>query len=115
MVKMDNSGLIRLVSTNLAFEQLWDNVRETQLTNLNCWILTGRPAHKLSNDDDDICDEWVLPVELLQYRCGRLTLEILDTVFHSVKSERITLAIVSDDGTIVYYFIYKGLHKPKKN
>ena len=93
----------------------------------NLHLLKGRPPHKLSNDtdteDDDMLSssqslEFILPINMSQYKENFLTLECLSQIFSqfcSPSTERILLAIINDDGTIVYYFIYKGVRKPKRN
>ncbi|SCU83115.1 LAME_0C04016g1_1 [Lachancea meyersii CBS 8951] len=112
---MDNSELVELVKTNLSHQQLWDSVRSFKLSNSDTWMVNGLPPHKLSNDDEELETEWILPVELQQYNSGNMTLEMADQFFAELKCRRIILGIVNDDGTVVYYFMYKGLHKPKKN
>ncbi|SCU79521.1 LAFA_0B03686g1_1 [Lachancea sp. 'fantastica'] len=112
---MDNSLVFELVTTNLAHQQLWDAVQAKKLSNLDIWVVNGVPPHKLSNDDLELGNEWFLPLELQQYSRGSLTLELADQIFAELKCRRIILGIVNDDGTVVYYFMYKGLHKPKKN
>ncbi|SCU85722.1 LADA_0D09230g1_1 [Lachancea dasiensis] len=113
---MNNSSILDLVKTNLAQQQLWDSVEILKLdVPGECWVVSGMPPHKLSNDDKELEREWILPVDLQQYRSGNLTLEIADGVFTTLGCRRIVLGIANDDGTVVYYFMYKGLHKPKKN
>lgn len=115
--------IVTLVKNNLAHYQLWTDVKVSDQA-IN-WrghtlrLITGRPSQKLSHDDEDeIATEYVLPVEMSQYKDGYVTLECLDKVFDQLcplRAKRVTLAIVNDDGTVVFYFIYKGLHKPKRN
>ncbi|CAR21541.1 Sen15p [Lachancea thermotolerans CBS 6340] len=112
---MDNQHIIKLVRNNLVHQQLWDDVEEAKLEDTDAWVLRGLPPHKLSNDDPQLDHEWILPIELSQYKPGKLTLELMDKIFSELKCRRVTLGIVNDDGTVVYYFIYKGLHKPKRN
>ncbi|SCU96403.1 LANO_0E13410g1_1 [Lachancea nothofagi CBS 11611] len=112
---MNNSSIVSLVKANLAQQQLWDFVEESQLNDLDAWVISGVPPHKLSNDDKDLEREWILPVDLKQYSASDLTLEIADKLFAELICRRIILGIANDDGTVVYYFMYKGLHKPKKN
>ncbi|KAL3232772.1 tRNA-splicing endonuclease subunit SEN15 [Nakaseomyces bracarensis] len=97
----------------------WKNDRLIQ-------VLTGRPPNKLSNDDQEEeingqnrpLMEHILPVEMSQYKEGYLTLECMDKIFNELcpnDLNRILLAIVNDDGTVLYYFAHKGIYKPKRN
>lgn len=109
-------SLAKQVRDNLVYYHSWQDVVSIPL--LEGFILSGRPAAKLSNDDAEIQTEYIYPIELKQYNKGSLTLRMLDELFETLKdfaSKRILLGIVSDDGTIVYYTVYKGLQKPKKN
>lgn len=120
----DDEDILLYARRNLVHYQLWNEVevRESCLD----WkgdrirLLTGIPPRKLSNDDveSDIEKEFVLPVDMSQYKEGYLTLECVDKIFENLcdpETKRIVLAIVNDDGTIVFYFMYKGIHKPKRN
>ncbi|SCW03903.1 LAFE_0H01574g1_1 [Lachancea fermentati] len=112
---MNNSEIISLVRNNLVHQQLWTDVDQHELVADQLYVFSGLPPNKLSNDDELLCKEWVIPVELSQYRPGLLTLEVLQSIFDKIKCKRLTLGITNDDGTVVYYFVYKGLHKPKQN
>ncbi|AET38910.1 Sen15p Ecym_3424 [Eremothecium cymbalariae DBVPG len=108
--------LVPLVKNNLVHYQMWKDVHALTLSLGQ--IICGQPPQKLSNDDSEITTEYVFPVPLKQYDSGSLTLENLDHLFDELQDKgcsRIVLAIVSDDGAVVYYTIYRGLHKPKKN
>lgn len=120
-----DDNIVTLVRNNLLHYQLWNEVHVSDETLL--WkdrkikLISGKPPSKLSNDDENegvINTEYVLPVEMSQYKVGYLTLECLDTVFNMLcdpAAKRLTLAIVNSDGTVVFYFVYKGIHKPKRN
>lgn len=115
---LNNTNLTSLVRKNLVHYQLWTSVVESVVADTA--VLCGLPPNKLSNDDEQLTEEYVLPVELSQYNSDRhgLTLHALDEVFNGIQDptvKRITLAIVSDDGTVVYYFVYRGLYRPKRN
>lgn len=103
------------VYLNLLYQQLWNDVKVIEFENQK--VVCGVPSHKLSNDDETISTEYVYPVLMKQYQSSQFKVRHLKDIFNKLPSavRRITLAIVSDDGTIVYYFIYKGLQKPKKN
>lgn len=126
MVDKDHGNyIVTLVRNNLLHYQLWNDVhvRDQKLLwkGRTFQVITGRPSHKLSNDgdyEDDIHLEYVLPVEMSDYKNSDFTLECLDEVFTKLcdtECKRLTLAIVNNDGTVVFYFIYKGIHKPKRN
>ena len=55
---------------------------------------------------------------MAQHCAEPLTIECLDRIFAELcdtSTKRILLAIVNDDGTTVFYYVHKGIHKPKKN
>lgn len=112
-----------LVRDNLSHYQLWTDVvisdRAMPWRDQTLRLVTGKPTQKLSHDDqEEIATEYVLAVEMSQYKAGYLTLECLDEVFVRLcppAAKRLTLAIVNDDGTVAFYFVYRGLHKPKRN
>ncbi|CAI4049506.1 hypothetical protein SUVZ_13G1940 [Saccharomyces uvarum] len=129
---MGTTDIISLVKNNLLYFQMWTEVELLQDVlpwkgnNLN--LLKGRPPHKLSNDAEDTGGdkgpspiqqpEFILPINMSQYKENFLTLECLSRIFTQLgdsTTERILLAIINDDGTIVYYFVYKGVRKPKRN
>ena len=118
-----NGGIIGLVRDNLAYCQFWADLCVCERTlawrDQTLRLISGRPSQKLSHDDEEeIETEYVLPVEMSQYRKGYVTLECLDKVFGQLcpaTARRLTLAIVSDDGTVAFYYVYRGLHKPKRN
>ncbi|CAR30748.1 hypothetical protein ZYGR_0P00500 [Zygosaccharomyces rouxii] len=117
----------RLVWDNLAYAQLWEQLRtrdeQVEWQGQTLQIIEGKPPHKLSNDDDggnenDHGIEYVLPIEMSQYKAGKLTFKCLDLIFDQLcppDARRITLALANSDGTVMFYFVYKGIHKPKRN
>lgn len=118
----DRSVIESLVKDNLSYFQYWTDVQlEDKIlpwkgTDLR--LVSGIPPNKLSNDDPEIQKEYILPVNMTQHKEEFITLECLDLVFEKLcdkDTKRIILGIVNSDGTIVYYFIYNGIHKPKKN
>lgn len=118
----DRSVIESLVKDNLSYFQYWTDVQlEDKIlpwkgTDLR--LVSGTPPNKLSNDDPEIQKEYILPVNMTQHKEEFITLECLDLVFEKLcdkDTKRIILGIVNSDGTIVYYFIYNGIHKPKKN
>lgn len=121
----NDESIVTLVRNNLLHSQLWNEVHVSDKSVL--WkdrtikLISGKPPTQLSNDDENegvINTEYVLPVEMSQYKDGYLTLECLDSVFNllcSPTAKRLTLGIVNSDGTVVFYFVYKGIRKPKRN
>lgn len=129
--RMATTDIISLVKNNLLYFQMWTEVEILQddlsWKGNSLRLLRGRPPHKLSNDVDTEHEnslssprplEFILPINMSQYKENFLTLECLSQTFThlcSPSTERILLAIINDDGTIVYYFVYKGVRKPKRN
>lgn len=123
--KSDINVLNRMVRDNLLLFQLWKDVtileKSIIFNSKKITLVTGIPPNRLSNDDienETIEREYLLPVSMTQYKEEYITMECLDRVFKELCPEgtsRIILAIVNTDGTIVFYFIYNGLHKPRKN
>lgn len=122
----DHDSVEFCVRKNLVHFQNWSDV--VLLDKYLPWhgrdirLLSGFPPTKLRNDDVDPEDglekEFILPVSLAQYQKEIITIECIDQIFRNLcepTSKRIVLAILNDDGTIVFYFLYKGIHKPKKN
>lgn len=110
------SDIIELIWNNLVYYQLWNDIKYEVLEN-KMKLISGFPPNKLSNDDKDITIEYVIPIHMQQYKESCLTLQKLEYLFNTLPShcKRIILGIANDNGTVVYYFIYKGLHRPKKN
>ncbi|GCF01010.1 tRNA splicing endonuclease subunit [Zygosaccharomyces mellis] len=116
-----------LIWNNLAYAQLWEQLKardeQVEWQGQTLRIIEGKPPHKLSNDDygedeQDQGKEYVLPIEMSQYKAGKLTFKCLDLIFDRMcppGARRITLALANSDGTVMFYFVYKGIHKPKRN
>ncbi|CAL9730242.1 tRNA-splicing endonuclease subunit Sen15p [Monosporozyma unispora] len=118
----DRFAIESLVKENLAYFQYWKEVQLEDKTmpwrGTELKLVSGIPPNKLSNDDPEIIKEYILPVNMTQYKEEFITLQCLDLVFENLcekDTKRIILGIVNSDGTLVFYFIYKGIHKPKKN
>jgi tRNA-splicing endonuclease subunit Sen15 len=102
-------------------------------------VCTGVPREQLHPDDAPVepegaprLREWVLPVKTDQKWSIREWAEIFaaikevdnggdsDTNGNSSSSgssnlSRVIMAAVTNDGTVVYYFVNKGITKPRKN
>ena len=134
----DREIMESMVRTNLVQFQLWLNVsiedRWLDWQGSKIRLLKGIPPHNLSNDKENSNDEntelmsddkiwhrkpeFILPLSITQYRNEYITIECLELIFTKLcyqNTERIILALISDDGTIMFYFMYKGIHKPKNN
>ena len=136
----DRELMEAMVLDSLVHFHSWTNVRigekSLKWEGGNIRLLSGTPPHRLSNDDNDTIAlgsssgnvdsttttdsaiEYILPVSMTQYKNEHITLECMDLIFERLcdaKTKRLVLAIINDDGTIVFYFIYKGIHKPRKN
>ncbi|CCH59893.1 hypothetical protein TBLA_0C00770 [Henningerozyma blattae CBS 6284] len=99
---------LELVRNNLVHYQQWEDVRVSpasfQWEGENIQLIIGKP----SNSEREEC---VLPVEYSQYQESLLTTNLIDATFTNLVSEefeRIVLAIIGDDGTVVFYYITRG-------
>lgn len=121
----EDKSIEHAVRTNLVHFQNWSDVKicneELQWRERTIRLLSGIPQTPLANGDSDSdgnpVTEFLLPVNLAQYKSDFITIECLDLIFERLcksDTKRIILSIVNDDGTIVFYFVYKGVHKPKK-
>lgn len=103
------------VETNLVHYTLWTNVQVFRNNGLA--ILRGLPPSKLADLDPENLQEWVVPKAMHEAMCS---MEEISLWFNRVaeidlRPKRITLAIVNDDGTVVYYFVHDGVTKPRQN
>lgn len=103
------------IRTNLVHQHLWTDVEihVTKLTDL----VHGTPPKTLHPDDTEIRSEWLVPAR----SNDDWTIKQWDECFRAAEGvagkdvDRMLMAIVDNDSTIVYYFVYKGLVKPRKN
>lgn len=103
------------MATNLVHYNLWHDVNFHKLDGVQ--ILSGIPPNHLVEHDLDNQVEWVVPQTMDTPSVSMDTIgEWFDKVAeHSNRPKRITMAIVNDDGTIVYYFVHDGVIKPRQN
>ncbi|KAG5355863.1 tRNA-splicing endonuclease subunit SEN15 [Yarrowia sp. B02] len=107
--------LAEQIKTNLVHQHLWTDVviHNTALTDL----VHGTPPKTLHPDDPEIRSEWLVPAR----SNDDWTIKQWDECFKAAEGvagkdvDRMLMAIVDNDSTIVYYFVYKGLVKPRKN
>jgi tRNA-splicing endonuclease subunit Sen15, fungi type len=122
-VPINDRGTAQQVADNLSFQHNWKNIEIFQIPGYNSnypiYLCIGVPSEKLHPDDKTIEREIVLVTKLK----GKFTISLWTHVFDELKKHfgleepprRVTMAMVTDDSTIVYYFVNKGLIKPKKN
>lgn len=107
--------LAEQVATNLTHYTLWHGVEIVQGDKNT--FLCGFPPSKLTFTDAPDKKEWVVPTDL---RNKNVTMDKIEEWFHEIsmlesRPDRVTLAIVNDDGTVVYYFVHDGVVKPRQN
>lgn len=123
--------LAATVQHNLTHHHLWTKLalEDVNLPNNKTYTLcTGIPPEQLHPDDvvDDATNlprEWVLPVSTLQQWSIREWAEVFSGIDEKTSKntqllspvKRIVMAAVTNDGTIVYYFVNRGITKPRKN
>lgn len=104
------------VRTNLQYQNLWTNVIIHEVSGLE--IISGIPPSKLSSTDNENQKEWIIPKMFSQ---DKLSVTEIKSWFNKILEltndtpDRVTIAIVNDDSTIVYYFIHNGITKPNQN
>lgn len=108
--------LIDQVTTNLVHYNSWTEVKPHSFSSGT--ILTGFPPSKLDSSDEDNVKEWVVPTSMVSN--SELSLSEIDGWFEAIalvesRPKRVTIAMVNDDGTVVYYFIHDGVVKPRQN
>lgn len=104
-----------VVATNLTHYNLWNKVEKTACDNVE--FLCGVPPKKLADQDEADQLEWVVPKRMEDRSC---TMAEVDSWFAAVerlaqRPKRVSLALVNDDGTVVYYFVHDGVVKPRQN
>lgn len=110
------------VLTNLVHYNLWTEVLihkpTDESSSANSFaILSGLPPAKLDQLDPTNQREWVIGRLMQERKCG---MDEVDKYFQTVaklncRPKRISLALVSDDGTVTYYFVHDGAIKPRQN
>lgn len=111
--------LVETVRTNLIHYNQWNTVSYFTISTDKgpVCILQGTPSAVLPSSDK-IEPEWVVPVLMLSKKTSGT--EIAQW-FKGIASEtgtrpkRITMAMVNDDGTVLYYFVHDGVVKPRQN
>lgn len=112
------------VKSNLIHHNLWSSVESHEILNYDdnkMIILRGKPPAKLEAGDADNSTEWVIPKLMVSKQ--DLNIAEIDNWFAQishildprVRPPRITIGLVNDDATVVYYFIHDGIVKPRQN
>lgn len=109
-------SLVELVKTNLVHYNNWTNV-EAYTEDHALVLLKGIPPAKLAEGDQDQAVEWVVPKHMQQGHCSMEEIETWFSLVERVQKrpKRVTLALVNDDATVVYYFVHDGAVKPRQN
>jgi tRNA-splicing endonuclease subunit Sen15 len=113
--------LAKQVINNLNHHHLWTNLSSFPIrtTESELEICRGMPPEKLHPDDTQLSEEYILPVRTEQKWTVRQWKEVFEGIRTATQSEsvprRVVMAMVTNDGTVVYYFINNGLVKPRKN
>lgn len=114
-----STELAGIVSHNLIYHHLWTGL-ETRILELpsgeSFTVCTGVPPEQLHPDDENVGTEWVVPTKT----SGKCSIRQLVDIFKGIEKvsaniKRVVMASVTDDGTIVYYFVNSGITKPRKN
>lgn len=114
-----NSAWADVVLNNLNHQQLWTKLSKVELSTLpaSVFLLSGTPFEKLHPDDpDDTPKEWVLPCATED----TISVSRLASIFEGIKNlgetvNRLVMAMVTNDSTVVYYIVNEGLVKPRRN
>ncbi len=124
---MDKEAL--RVKHNLTYHHLWSNLSMVDLED-QITVILGTPPVKTSPSDSSTqsSPEWVLPI----HANGVWSVSKTDNVFRKItkylkesgqsmktlkelRPQKIIMAMINDDGTIVYYIVKDGVAKPRKN
>lgn len=109
--------LARVIRENLVHYNRWTDVEIHELVSDDPF-LSGVPPNKLDEHDTENQTEWVLPRLMSAHE--HVSPKELAAAFAAIaevaeRPRRITLAIASDDGLVVYYFVHDGVVKPRQN
>ncbi|RLV94358.1 hypothetical protein JA1_001803 [Spathaspora sp. JA1] len=96
--------LAEQVKINLIHYNQWTDVVIHESTS----FVSGKPPNS-----EDL--EWVIPSKNCQ-----LTVDEINQWFKEIekiqsKVDKVTIGVVNDDGTIVYYYIHNGIVEPRQN
>lgn len=102
------------VLTNLVHYNLWTGVAKH---NARVPLLSGTPPKKLHELDAADQVEWVVPITMEQQLCSMDDIELWFAAVAELagRPKRLSLGLLNDDGTVVYYFVHDGVVKPRQN
>jgi tRNA-splicing endonuclease subunit Sen15 len=109
--------VLRIVHNHLLHQAYWHSLAVHDSPELPRPLIAGIPPEGTSK-------EWVLPVNLREKWSLRKWAEVFDALPEEVETEeaggrrgnkRLTMGVVSDDSTVVYYVVRDGIVKPKQN
>ncbi|AOA61049.1 tRNA-splicing endonuclease subunit [Komagataella phaffii CBS 7435] len=104
-------SLLDVVQTNLEHFHFW-----THVNILDDFVIQGYPKESLTKNTAQDTLEFVYPAHISQ----NLSLSDIEGIFNridrllGVRPKRIVIGVVTDDGSVVYYFAHEGLIKPSK-
>ncbi|KAH3899778.1 uncharacterized protein SCODWIG_02400 [Saccharomycodes ludwigii] len=103
--------VVESVYLNLKYFLNWQNVKIYKICNSNVNILSGLNT-ALGKEDAAPQREYVFPVHI---KSKKVTDAILYQIYTEIAPVNFFhLGILSEDGTVVYYRVHKGLQKPQK-
>lgn len=120
---MDLETLAEQVKNNLVHYNLWSGVDVHEIDNYDgskVLIMSGKPPADFDSENTG-CNEWVIPkvMENRQDMCieeiDNWFVQILKITDDKERPKRVTIGLVNDDATVVYYFIHDGIVKPRQN
>ncbi|CCE65942.1 hypothetical protein TPHA_0N01610 [Tetrapisispora phaffii CBS 4417] len=117
---------VQLVRNNLVHNLSWSDVevleKSTFDDGLALQVIRAQPSNEVSQDDaqDRNADgfEYIVPIEMSQHLASWLTVKMMEDIFVKMLplgTKRFIMAVVSDDGTVMFYYVYEGVHKPRRN
>ncbi|KAK7207223.1 Sen15 protein-domain-containing protein [Myxozyma melibiosi] len=128
-----NSDLAHRVKRNLDLQHLWTELSIHRVPVLapdafefldggELVFVLGRPADRLyatdEYDEDGLpVHEWILPVRTESTWSIQRTVAVFESLeaYTRAPVKRVLMGMYTDDSTVVYYFVHKGLIKPRKH
>lgn len=118
-----NVELAKQVELNLVHYNLWSEVQIHEIYNSGdnlAYVLSGIPPDKLDESDENGQRQWVKPyvgdlLKFLNIQEINLWFTEIAKISNGARPKKITIALVNDDSTVVYYFIHDGVVKPRQN
>lgn len=139
-LESESKFLADLVLKNLRYQQNWTNLKThdielphpSQTSTFKFTIVSGTPPEKLHHEDlviseTELYTEWILPSVTEQEWSIREWAQVFEQTGKVAEQEskynstiqpsvrRIVMACQTNDGTVVYYMINKGIIPPRRN